>query len=454
MSQPAAASYGSFFPQLRKRLSSWGPWQICWLAFVLRLAVIGICHYYKLKPQEDHFDFGAEMGRVARSLATGHGFSDPFLHPSGPTAWVTPLFPLVLCGIFKLFGVYTKLAAWAILSLDSLLNALMIPLLWEIGERCFGLRVARWSAWIWALYPAAMQYAVKWVWEMTLTTFLLQVALVLALRVGRAGERAGDGPTWKRWLGFGLVWGLLALSNASTVLLLPVCGLWMLSGAGWRRHFPKAFASGLVFFALITPWIWRNERVFHQFVPFRSNFGAELCLGNGPGSTGFLMQYNHPTVSQIEFDHYRQMGELRYCAARGALAKATIAADVPHFLRICLLRIYFFWFGIPSILLGPWGNLGRGLNFGLASVAGLFGLALAFKQRIRGAGLFLAAFLLLPAIYYVIEVHARFRHPLEPLITVLAVYLFQQAEVRWGCTWPVLRKLWPAKQECIQYGAD
>ena len=141
------------------------------------------------------------MGRVARALATGKGFADPFIDPSGPTAWIPPFFPMLLGGIFKVFGVYTKLSAWAILSFDSLLNALLIPMIWEIGERCFSLRTARWSAWIWALYPAAMQYAVKWVWEMTLTVFLLHLALLLALRVGSLGGRPGDGSTWKRWRG-------------------------------------------------------------------------------------------------------------------------------------------------------------------------------------------------------------------------------------------------------------
>jgi hypothetical protein len=29
--------------------------------------------------------------------------------------------------------------------------------------------------------------------------------------------------------------------------------------------------------------------------------------------------------------------------------------------------------------------------------------------------------------YYLVTVHARFRHPLEPLIAILGVYLFQSA---------------------------
>jgi hypothetical protein len=440
--------------------AAWGPWRLFWLALVVRLAVIALCHYYRVRLTEDHFHFGAEMGRVARALATGRGYADPFFGHTGPTAWVTPLFPLLLSGIFRVFGVYSTLSAWVVLSFDSLLNALMIPLIWETGKRCFDLRTARWSAWIWALYPAAMQYAVKWIWETTLTVFLFQLALVIALRVGCAGESTDgggkDGPTWLRWLEFGLVWGLIALANPALLLFLPVCGVWMLarSGKAWQKHMPKAVASGLVFFAVIAPWSARNQQVFHQFVPFRTNFGAELYLANGPGATGAMMAYDHPIVNERQLELYGQMGELRYTAWRGELARQAIHADWPHFGRLCLTRIYFFWFGVPNAEISLLANFGRGLNYGFTSLAGLLGLALALRRRIPCARLFAATFLLLPAVYYIVTAHARFRHPLEPLITLLGVFLFQQAELRWGFTLPLLWRLWPARQECTKSRAN
>jgi len=437
---------------------AWGPWRLFWLALAVRLAVIALCHYYRVRPVEDHFHFGAEMGRVARALATGRGYADPFFGHTGPTAWVTPLFPLLLSGIFKVFGVYSTLSAWVVLTFDSLLNALMIPLIWETGKRCFNLRTARWSAWIWALYPAAMQYAVKWIWETTLTVFLFQLALVIALRAGCVGEEGGgkDGPTWLRWLGFGLVWGLIALANPALLLFLPVCGVWMLarSGNGWPKHLPKAIASGLVFLCVIAPWSWRNQQVFHQFVPFRTNFGAEFYLANGPGANGAMMAYDHPIVNERQLKLYGQMGELRYSAWRGELAKQAIRADWPRFGRLCLTRIYFFWFGVPNADISPMTNFGRGLNYGFTSLAGLLGLALALRRRVPCARLFAAAFLLLPGVYYIVTAHARFRHPLEPLITLLGVFLFQQADERWGFTLPLLRRLWPARPERTKNCAD
>ena len=118
------------------------------------------------------------------------------------------------------------------------------------------------------------------------------------------------------------------------------------------------------------------------------------------------------------------MGELRYSAWRGELARQAIRADLPRFFRLCLTRVYYFWFGVPNADFSPLVNFGRGLNYGLTSLAGLLGLALALRRRIPGAGLFAAAFLLLPAAYYITTAHARFRHPLEPLITLLAASSF------------------------------
>ena len=80
------------------------------VAFLLRLAVITIGHTYRITPRRDHFQFGWEMGRIARSIATGQGFSSPTDLPTGPSAWAPPVYPYILAGVFKLFGIYSNLS--------------------------------------------------------------------------------------------------------------------------------------------------------------------------------------------------------------------------------------------------------------------------------------------------------------------------------------------------------
>jgi hypothetical protein len=91
--------------------------------------------------------------------------------------------------------------------------------------------------------------------------------------------------------------------------------------------------------------------------------------------------------------------------------------------------MYFFWFGVPSD--APQRlELPRMLNYGFISLAGLLGLALSLRNRMPAAGLVAWILVLLPLPYYTVFVQARFRHPFEPFLTILAVYLFQSTGPR------------------------
>ncbi len=404
--------------------ASRAPWSVVWVAFAVRVLYLTLAHTYRIRPYDDHMLFGEEMGRIARALATGYGFSDPFRGHTGPTAWVGPLFPLLLAGVFKLFGVFTPISAWVILTLDSLFSALTAAAIWEIAAICFNQKVAQWSAWIWALYPAAMQYAVRWVWDTSLTTFLFSWVLVVALRM-RSGATLG------RWALLGLLWGLTGLSNPALLIFLPACGLWVLVGTpGWKRQAGGALLAAVLFTACLGPFTWRNWKVFHHFVPARGNFGAELYLGNGPGATGLLMEHDHPIQAPDQLRLYTRLGEIPYSNMRGQQAMAFIHSDPMLFVGNTVKRVFFFWAGVPHpSSKTEWVEYARSLNFIFGSVCGLLGLALALHRKVPAAGLFAWAFLLLPLVYYAVAAHARFRHPLEPLIVVLGVYLFQSAEL-------------------------
>src|SRR6185437_3156378 len=108
--EAAPASRGQSQPPFRRSI-----FFIVLLAFVLRLLVIVVGHTYRINPLRDHFSFGWEMGRIARSIVQGQGFSSPTDLNSGPTAWAAPVYPYVIAAAFKTFGLYSKAAAFAML---------------------------------------------------------------------------------------------------------------------------------------------------------------------------------------------------------------------------------------------------------------------------------------------------------------------------------------------------
>jgi 4-amino-4-deoxy-L-arabinose transferase-like glycosyltransferase len=267
------------------------PWRMFWVGLAVRVLYITLGHSYHFRAFQDHFQFGWEVGRIARAVATGRGYSDPFIGPSGPTAWCPPIYPLMLAAVFKIFGVYTALSAWVILTINSVFSALTAVAVYEIGDRSFGRKVALWSGWIWALYPAAMQYAVHWVWEMAVTTCLFSMVLVVALRVRGIGQ--SNPPTDRErtalWAVFGILWGLIGLLNPSLLTFLLACGLWMVWGD--RRRLPQNLAratlAAVLCAACFAPWIWRNWVVFHTFIPMRQTSAPNSTPPLSKATTAF-----------------------------------------------------------------------------------------------------------------------------------------------------------------------
>jgi hypothetical protein len=433
------------------------PASMFWVGFLIRVLYLTLAHTYRIRLGQDHQQFGWEMGRIAHALATGYGYSDPFVGHTGPTAWAPPLYPLFIAAVFKLFGVYTAKSAWVILTINSVFSAATSSVIYEIAARCFqtagtprARKIALWSGWIWALHPAAMQYAVRWIWDMAITTFLFSKLIAIALRVRAIGENPPEDPqaaepqTTKRWAIFGILAAMIALLNSTLVLFIPICGLWMLLGRTekatnervathkFRAALAKATLSALIFFACLAPWMIRNYQVFHAIIPLRGNFGAELNASVSEGNDGFSWGPTIPICEQCpEYLSYKNMGELAYVKQQGELAKQHIRTHKLRFLQLALKRLYFYWVSVPHpIEHGIWDEAFRVLNYSFLSLAAVLGLILALKRRIRGAILFAWAFVLLPLTYYFVTVQARFRSPLEPIMLILAVYLFQSATPR------------------------
>ena len=395
------------------------------LSLVLQIAAIGIFRQFRTRPGEDNFGFGFEMGRVGRSIALGEGFSNPYGGNSGPSAWEPPLYPYLIGGVFKIFGVYTYASAWVLLSINSLFAALTTIPVFLIAHRSFGARVGVWSARAWALNPYVWYWSIHWIWDTTFTPLILALIFWVSLEMEQW-------PDWRGWMLFGILWGVGALANPAMLAFLPFCGLWI----WWRRSrrgLPSlggVVLSSVVFFLVLSPWLVRNYEVFGRFVFIRDDFGLQFRLGNNQFSDGMLFASLQPNLNPSEFDRFRQMGEIAYEADCRRVAFDWIREHPQRFLVISLKRFFYYWNGVPrpTDSTAPWDF--RSSLFLASSVLVIWGAVRALRQRWPGAWLFAGLIATYPTVYYFVFPHARYRHPIEPELFILGVFLLSEVRGR------------------------
>ena len=241
------------------------------------------------------------------------------------------------------------------------------------------------------------------------------------------------------WFVLGMLWGLIALTNASLLLCLPAMMVWIVwpELRRWRlsrETVVGAMLTCVAFGAVLAPWVARNERVMGAPVLTRDNFGVELYNSSLESNDGLPWGTAMPLwEGDPIFRQYERMGELKFAQMRQRQAIANLRSRPGKFAGWTLDRFLFFWDGTPHAANGHLANeYLRQLSYSFVSLCGLLGLGLMLWRRVDGAGLFALVFALVPLVYYVVTVQPRFRHPIEPLIAVLAVYLFRSTETRTG----------------------
>lgn len=391
-------------------------------AFAIRMAVMPFLIGEQLSPERDHWRFGYEAGRIAKSIIEGHGFSSPLFSDTGPTAWMTPVYPYIVAGFFKVFGLYTAASAVALLTFNALVSALTSIPIFLIARRTFGDRTARWAGWGWVVFPYAIYFPMERLWETWLATLLLSFIFLLGLKL--EDEPAGLGA----WIGFGALWGLAALTSPTILSILPFWGAWIgyrLNRQG-RNWVAPAAATLLTLTLVISPWFVRNYVVFHKFIPFRDNMGLVLRLGTKGNSNHWAQYELGPWHDQDEWQQFEKLGELGYMAKEKRQAFQSIALHPVWYVGTSFRRMVFLWSGYWSFdraylrqePLDP-----PNIFFSSAcTFLALLGLWRAFGRSFDRAMPYAIALFWFPAIYYITSPEAYYRRPIDPLFVILMAY--------------------------------
>jgi 4-amino-4-deoxy-L-arabinose transferase-like glycosyltransferase len=362
-----------------------------------------------------------EPGHIAYSLAVGRGFGSPFGPDTGPTAWTSPVYPLVLAEIFRWFGTFTFAAFVAAISLNILLSTLTCVPIYFASKRLGG--AAGWAAWLWAIFPNAIIIPSQWIWD-TCLSGLLAAVIVWATLAWADSRRSLD------WVAYGILWGLALMTNATLLAGLPFLLGWMAYRA--RRTGPRWHAKPILATAVIAlcclPWTVRNYAVFHSFIPLRSTLGLQLWLGNNDAYRDGFPSWLHPIDNLAERDKYLSQGEVPYMAEKQRQAIQWILAHPSREATLFKQRFTATWFGTPH----PLGDFKRTSSLGmrailasnfLVSIAAFVGLVIAYARReSRPYAVPLTAFpVVFPFAFYLTQALFRYRYPIDPAVLLLAV---------------------------------
>ena len=386
------------------------------VALAVRLAVIPFVY------QQDWMDpFVLEhwaFGRIARSIVSGHGFGSPFAD-TGLSALLPPVYPYLLAGIFKIFGLETRASVIAALSLNSLFSALTCVPVYLLAKEGFGSRVAKWAGWGWVFSPYGVYYGADWAWSTCLVTLELSWLFLIAWRLEKS-SRTRD------WLLFGAACGVAALTEPVVMAVLPLLGLWSFyrlfrDGRPWKGPMIAAALAGV---AVLSPWIGRNYEVFHRFIPVRSGYGLELYIGNSGDSTRWVNSSLHPNHSDAELAEYERVGEMAYMDHKLQQAKAFIRSHRAWYVRMTFRRILYMWTGYWSFDRAylkdePLDPPNIFVNTTM-TILGFLGLWRVFQRNSSLAVRFAIVLFFFPLTYYFSHPETYYFRPVDPLIVVLA----------------------------------
>jgi hypothetical protein len=366
------------------------------------LSVVSLVANFTAEWRTEHIVlFSSEAARVSWALQHHRGFSDPYLSgPSGPTAQMAPVYPMLHAAVCMLFG--TGAGGWAaILTLTALVWALQWTFAFDF-LRYYGHPTAGLGAALFGVIVPLPGRLFKW--EAVLTGCVLAAGACLAARLFGKPDRVKA--------------GLFGLAAAIALLLTPATAPVFLLWGGllvWRRPVMTAVRRlGIAFF--------RNYRVFGHLFFIRDDTGIALSSSNldcaqaaiADSLASGCFATAHPSLNLAILAQLREQGEYEYAARQTKAAFRWMRSHPARFTTLTAERIIYFWFPIehsdkPSIVTGI-----------LMSVATMASFLSIRWRRSNGFALLAGGLVSFSLTYYLVQGDQRYRYPVFWMSVLLA----------------------------------
>jgi Dolichyl-phosphate-mannose-protein mannosyltransferase len=283
-------------------------WALAAAALVVRAAYLVLEPRCALTGDEPSWiELGRQLARPA--IAFSPLRSDLVFYP--------PVYPYFIGALFRLFG-----SMAAVLWVQVVLGALLVPVVGLAAGRAFGPRASVLAAAFTAFYPELVWYPAHF-WSETVFLLLLWAAIERALAADATAS-------WRTAAAAGALFGLATLTRELALYLVPLVVLWMVrpwavgaTSVGTRivlsrNRLVGAGALLLATVLTIAPWTIRNAIVFRAFIPVSTMGGLNLWQGN--------TTLTHLQIYDLLAGIDGAVAQDRYCRR---LAWETIAARQP-----------------------------------------------------------------------------------------------------------------------------
>lgn len=369
------------------------------ISLILRLIFLAV-----FPPRQPGADEQGYIG-IAESLLAGQGYS----LEGKLTVYRTPTYPLLLAGLYAIFG----FSAWVISLAQALLGALTTSGVFLLAKRLIPPSWAFVAGLIASIDPFGMYYINKQETE-TLFSFLVLLSLSAAYYSLDSKWRLAGG------LINGIVWGVTAMCRPSVFLFIFVLTPLICLMTKKRQAIIWSVAAIAGFFLVTTPWAWRNKLAIGEYV-FTSSLGAWVFWeGLNPNfdkrqDIDLWQSAMAKERDALEAQGYKSMDLDRYYWQK---SKRYVYENPWAYAKLTLRKLIKFWRFYPY---SPYSRVQRIISaFYFIPLLFLAALSLVWSAKNPDWLIlhsFIAYFTMIQIIFWV---QIRYRVPIHPILAIYA----------------------------------
>jgi len=312
------------------------PRRPAWLLLILALALA-----FRLAPvlrggERPLFGDESSYDEIAFNVASGHGYVvGATAAERRPTATRGPSYVLWMAALYRLAGrrLIPPLVA------NCVLDVLACWLAYRIARRVFGTeRAGLGAASLYAVYPPFILF----------TGMLLPEAFTNLTLMGAVAAFFAyvERPRTRDLVVTGASLGLCALNKPQVAPVGLILSLAALPALGWRMALRSAGVVTLVVALVMTPWLVRNARVFHEFVPGVTTGGLAFWGGTAPFEGRTVGGLGNAWVPESFRRSMARLGEVEQSRWLMRDAFRVIASDPWRYARLTFRKFFQLWLNL------------------------------------------------------------------------------------------------------------